>query len=218
MDDLEKFQKALQDLDEQCARQQMEVQKEFDLKKKPIIEKRQAVLDKIPGFWCTALRNHKMFELMSEHDEPVLKHLKSIELDDNLDDAGSYKIKFIFSDEAKAHFSPLELVKEVRFGGPGEEEVVQATEIVWADKEKNPVALALAEREKAEDEDTAPWSIFEWFTKEPWTEDRVDVGEVIRREIWHSPVAFFLGDAISDDDDDELSEELGSDSDDDNEE
>lgn len=68
MDDLEKIQKALQDLDEQCARKQMEVQKEFDVSKKPILEKRQAVLDKIPGFWATALRNHHMFALLSEED------------------------------------------------------------------------------------------------------------------------------------------------------
>lgn len=95
MDDLEKIQKALQDLDEQCARKQMEVQKEFDVSKKPILEQRQAVLNKIPGFWATALRNHHMFALMAEEDEPVLKHLKSIELDDNLDDSGSYRIKFV---------------------------------------------------------------------------------------------------------------------------
>lgn len=219
MDDLEKIQKALQDLDEQCARKQMEVQKEFDVSKKPILEKRQAVLDKIPGFWATALRNHHMFALLSEEDEPVLKHLKSIELDDNLDDSGSYRIKFVFGEGAKEHFSPLELVKEVRFGvpGPGDEEVVEATEIVWKNKEKNPVALVVAEREKGGEEDTAPWSLFEWFTKEAWPESRPDVGEVIRREIWHSPVAYFLGDALSDDDEDGLSDELDeSDSDNEN--
>ncbi|KAL8436746.1 hypothetical protein Efla_002178 [Eimeria flavescens] len=221
MDDLEKIQKALQELDEQCARKQMEVQKEFDVSKKPILDQRQAVLDKIPGFWATALRNHHMFALLSEEDEPVLKHLKSIELDDNLDDAGSYRIKFVFSDKAKEHFSPLELVKEVRFGnpGPGDEEVVEATEIVWKNKEKNPVALVTAEREKGGEEDTAPWSIFEWFTKNPWPESRPDVGEVIRREIWHSPVAYFLGDALSDDEEDALSDELDdSDSENENEE
>ncbi|KAL8274135.1 hypothetical protein Esti_001977 [Eimeria stiedai] len=221
MDDLERIQKALQELDEQCARQQMEVQKKFDNSKKPILEKRQAVLDKIPGFWSTALRNHHMFALLSEEDEPVLKHLRSIELDDNLDDAGSYRIKFVFGEGAKEHFSPLELVKEVRFGapGPGDEEVVEATEIVWKDKESNPVALVAAEREKGADEDTAPWSLFEWFTKEAWPESRPDVGEVIRREIWHSPVAYFLGDALSDEEeDDALSDEIeGSDSDEDNE-
>ncbi|KAL8451270.1 hypothetical protein Emed_002071 [Eimeria media] len=226
MEDLEKIQKALQELDEQCARQQMEVQKKFDDSKKPILEKRQSVLDKIPGFWATALRNHHMFALLSEEDEPVLKHLRSIELDDNLDDAGSYRIKFVFGEGAKEHFSPLELVKEVRFGapGPGDEEVVEATEIVWKNKEKNPVAVVTAEREKAaaaaddDDDDSAPWSLFEWFTKEPWPESRPDVGEVIRREIWHSPVAYFLGDTLSDDDDDALSDEIeGSDSEDDNE-
>ncbi|OEH77520.1 aspartic acid-rich protein [Cyclospora cayetanensis] len=209
MEDLEEIQRALQDLDEQCARKQMEVQKEFDLSKKPILEKRQSVLDKIPGFWATAIRNHHMFALMSEADEPVLQHLKSIQLDDNLDDSGSYRIKFVFAEGAKEHFSPLELVKEVRFGppGPADEEVVEATEICWTDKEKNPVAVVLAEREKGGEEDTASWSLFEWFTKDPWPESRPDVGEVIRREIWHSPVAFFLGDALSEDEDG-LSDEL----------
>lgn len=127
----------------------------------------------------------------------------------------------MFSEDAKEHFSPLELVKEVRFGvpGPGDEQVVEATEIVWKNKEKNPVALVVAEREKGEEEDTAPWSIFEWFTKETWPESRPDVGEVIRREIWHSPVAYFLGDSLSDVDDDDLRDELDeSDSDNDEEE
>ena len=131
----------------------------------------------------------------------------------------------IFSEGAKAHFSPLELVKEVRFGSvnpanpAADEEVVEATEIVWKDKENNPVAKVLAEREKEEDEDLGPWSFFEWFTKEPWPESRPDIGEHMRREIWHSPINFFLGgeDALCDDDAD-LSEELDeSESDNDNE-
>lgn len=221
MDDLEKIQKALREIDEQCARKQMEVQKEFDISKKPILQQRQTVLDKIPGFWATAIRNHHLFALLSEDDEPVLKHLKSIELEDNLDDNGSYRIKFVFGEGAKEHFSPLELVKEVRFGppGPDDEEVVEATEITWHNKEKNPVALVAAERERGGDEGHALWSFFEWFTKEAWPDSRPDVGEVIRREIWHSPVAYFLGDALSDDEEDGLSDELDeSDSDNENEE
>ncbi|CDI82738.1 nucleosome assembly domain-containing protein, putative, partial [Eimeria acervulina] len=77
-----------------------------------------------------------------------------------------------------------------------------------------------------EDEDAAaataagPWSFFEWFSKEPWPECWPDVGEVIRREIWHSPVAYFLGDALSDEDedDDEEDDEDDDDDDDDDEE
>lgn len=95
MKDLDGIQAELQKLEEECAKQQMVVQKEFDEKKKPVLVKRQEIIDKIPGFWCRCLRNHPQLAYLVEEDIPVLEHLKRIDLDDNIDEHGSYKIKFV---------------------------------------------------------------------------------------------------------------------------
>ena len=95
MEELEDIQRSLQDFDEECAKKQMLIQKEYDKNKKPLLEKRQTVLDKIPGFWAAAICNHHLLSFMSSADREVLNLLKSIQLEDNLDDAGSYRIKFV---------------------------------------------------------------------------------------------------------------------------
>ncbi|PFH32186.1 putative nucleosome assembly protein (NAP) [Besnoitia besnoiti] len=211
MADLDGIQAELQKLEEECAKQQMLVQKEFDEKKKPVLVKRQEIIDKIPGFWCRCLRNHPQLAYLVEEDIPVLEHLKRIDLDDNIDEHGSYKIKFTFDEGAKAFMEPLVLEKHVQFrNDPCCEEVVSVTEITWKDG-KSPVAAAEARRAENGDEDVDVVSFFEWFTKESSdVASGVEVGEIIRREIWHAPVPYFLdevADIDDEDDDDELSDD-----------
>ncbi|EPR59907.1 putative nucleosome assembly protein (NAP) [Toxoplasma gondii TgCatPRC2] len=210
MKDLDGIQAELQKLEEECAKQQMVVQKEFDEKKKPVLVKRQEIIDKIPGFWCRCLRNHPQLAYLVEEDIPILEHLKRIDLDDNIDEHGSYKIKFTFDEAAKAFMEPLVLEKHVQFhNDPCSEEVVSVTEITWKEG-KSPVAAAEAKRAGDADDDVDVVSFFEWFTKEPSEEaSRLEVGEIIRREIWHAPVPYFLDEVadIDEDDDEDLSDE-----------
>lgn len=211
MKDLDGIQAELQKLEEECAKKQMVVQKEFDAKKKPVLVKRQEIIDKIPGFWCRCLRNHPQLAYLVEEDIPVLEHLKQIDLDDNIDEHGSYKIKFTFGEGARAYMEPLVLEKHVQFrNDPCSEEVLNVTEINWKDG-KSPVAAAEAKRDGDGDDDVDVVSFFEWFTKEPSdAAARLEVGEIIRREIWHAPVPYFLNevaDIDEEDDDDDVSDD-----------
>ncbi|KAF8822428.1 putative nucleosome assembly protein (naP), partial [Cardiosporidium cionae] len=190
-------QSELQKLDEDCAREQMIIQNKFDEKKKPWFEKRQGIIDSIPGFWCRTLRRHPILAYIIPEDIEILNFLRRIDLEDNIDDSGSYKISFSFSDKAKEFLEPLTIVKHVKFESD-KEQVEECTEIKWKSG-KNPIEKAL-ERRKA-DENCDDWSIFEWFTKQSEddrNEDRIDIGEVIRRDIWHSPLPHFLGTAGAD--------------------
>eukprot|EP00375_Theileria_parva_P003920 XP_766606.1 hypothetical protein [Theileria parva strain Muguga] len=144
--EFDEVQKKLLSLDEECANEQMNLQRKFDKKKQPFFDKRQEIIDKIPGFWCKALTHHPALSYLTSADLPVLEHLKSIQLFDNLDNNGSYKLTL----------SPVE------------------------------EALKARKNDKCID-----WSLFEWFTEDEWL-NRPDVGEIIRREIWHAPLAYYM--------------------------
>lgn len=204
MESFNKIQKELQELDEQCAREQMKIQKTYDDKKKPWFEKRQAIIEKVPGFWCHTFQNHPALYIINE-DIAILEHLKRIDLDDNLDDTGSYKISFVFDEGARQFMEPLTLVKRVKFEN-NEENVTDCTEIKWKE-DKSPIEAARQRREL--DKRCEEWSIFEWFTKKPWGGDeKPDLGEVIRREIWHAPLAYYTDSVSVGEHDDEGEEAL----------
>lgn len=210
VEEIEKIQEELHQLDEQCAKEQMQIQKKFDEKKKPFFDKRQTLIERIPNFWAEAFGHHPALLGITEHDRPILECLKRIELEDNLDDNGSYKIIFLFDERASTFFEPLRLVKHVTFDA-ADEEVAECTTIHWKPGQ-NPM-------EKIPDSDSTEWSIFEWFGKDV-VEDRPDVGEVIRREIWHAPLSYYLGEQVYDDieeeEDEEVEEEEVSDEEEDN--
>ncbi|UKK00817.1 nucleosome assembly protein [Theileria orientalis] len=186
MSEFDEVQKILLSLDEECANEQMNLQRMFDKKKQPYFDKRQEIIDKIPGFWCKALTHHPALCYLTSADLPVLEHLKSIELYDNLDNNGSYKVTFNFSEKALEFMSPLSLTKHIVFG-VNKENVKECTRITWKPG-KSPVEEALKARKN---DKCIDWSLFEWFTEEEWL-NRPDIGEIIRREIWHAPLAYYM--------------------------
>ncbi|EKX74345.1 nucleosome assembly protein, putative [Theileria equi strain WA] len=195
--EFDEVQKKLLQLDEECANEQMELQRKYDQKKQPFFKKRQEIIEKVPGFWCKALTHHPALSYLTSADLPILEHLKGIDLQDNLDNNGSYKLTLEFSEKAKEYMSPLVLVKHVEFD-INKETVKECTKITWKPG-KSPIEEAL----KARNNDRCiDWSIFEWFTEEEWV-DRPDVGEIIRREIWHAPLAYYMDTVAMDYFDDE---------------
>lgn len=203
---LAEIQDKLQGIDDDCVKEQMQIQKKYDVKKAPLFEERQGVISRVANFWGKALLNHGALSTTVEEDKEFIRCLSCIDLEDNLDDAGSYKIKFVFSDEVKNRLEPLELVKHVVFSESNVAVVKFVTQIKFKDG-PDPREVAIQKRKEG---DSDGWSIFEWFSEsdtvgEPGDE-APDLGEVIRRHFWHSPLSYYLND-VSDDEDDESYDE-----------
>uniref|UniRef100_A0A7S1JMG6 Nucleosome assembly protein n=1 Tax=Vitrella brassicaformis TaxID=1169539 RepID=A0A7S1JMG6_9ALVE len=190
MNELENIQKELFKLDDECAKEQMEVQKKYDKQKKPAFDKRNEIIAAIPQFWLQAFKNHKGIYIHQE-DEELLGHLKTIEVDDNLDHMGSYKLTF--------HFEPNDFLESLTMSKKttildGNDEVCEISPIVW--QENMDIVSRIRERrkqqqEKGESPVDSDYSLFEWFTQEA-PDDIPDLGEVIRRELWHDPLQYYL--------------------------
>ncbi|SCN59667.1 nucleosome assembly protein, putative [Plasmodium chabaudi adami] len=211
--DFEDIQKDIEQLDIKCAHEQMNIQKQYDEKKKPLFDKRDVIIQKVPCFWANTLRKHPALSDIVPEDIDILNHLTTLDLKDNMDNNGSYKITFTFSDKAKEYMEPLVLVKHVTFDN-NQEKVVECTRIKWKDG-KNPIAAVSNSRIDIDNE-MPKWSVFEWFTTEE-LHDKPDLGEIIRREIWHNPLSYYLGLEDFDDFDEDFDDDDDEDEDDDDE-
>lgn len=75
----------------------MRIQREFEQKKKPILEKRDAAIENSPGLWakiicsCAHLREY----IAPPEAELLLKYLRKVKLEDHLDDNGSFTATFV---------------------------------------------------------------------------------------------------------------------------
>ncbi|KAL7068867.1 putative nucleosome assembly protein [Cryptosporidium serpentis] len=180
----------LMNLDRECAKEQMKIQRKFDEKKRPILEERKKVIEKIPRFWYDTLCRHPLIaEHIHSEDLDVLKHLKHIELDDNLDDEGSYCISLIFDEGVSDIMEPLVLKKHIIYKDD-EEKVQEVTTIKW--KSVSPKTLITEKINKMEgdiDKEKFNFSIFDFFDKD--FNHNVDIGDIIRRDIFHAPLLYY---------------------------
>ncbi|KAK1443224.1 testis-specific y-encoded like protein [Babesia gibsoni] len=186
INDFDAVQKKLLEIDEECSNKQIELQREYDKKKQPHFRKRQEIIDKIPGFWAKAITHHPALSYLTTADMPILELLRQIDLEDNLDNSGSYKVTLTFGDAAREYMDTLVLTKHMEFTDT-KERVVECTKIHWK-AGKSPVDVAVKART---DDRCIDWSLFEWFTEDEWV-NRPDFGEILRRELWHAPLAYYL--------------------------
>ncbi|KAF7456762.1 putative nucleosome assembly protein [Cryptosporidium felis] len=185
----------LMELDNQCAKEQMVIQRKFDEKKKPLFEERRSIIKNIPNFWADAISRHPVFlENMHPEDYDVLKYLNDIELDDNLDDEGSYRIKFVFDESVSEIMEPNVLIKHVVFND-NRESVQEVTKINWKkDSPRSTIEKKFIEDKNTESElDSTIVSFFDFFSEEI-QDDALDIGEIIRRDIYHAPLLYYCDD------------------------
>lgn len=196
------IQEQLERIDDECVQAQLTIQKEFDKKKKPYLETRSEVIKKLPKFWSRALKNHSYFATCVDEDFKILDHLEGIDLEDNLDDHGSHKITFTFGEGAQEWLETLKLTKYLKYNQEGRELLIEVTPLKFKPG-KDPREKVTEMRKKGHDD---VWSIFEWFNDvvDDSSEDMEsyhNVGEILRRHIWHTPHTYFAGMEEDDDED-----------------
>ncbi|KAK9171092.1 Nucleosome assembly protein (NAP) family protein [Cryptosporidium meleagridis] len=192
---LEEVDTRLMELDSECAKEQMNIQRQFDEKKKPIFDERRAIIEKIPKFWADTISRHPVFQdNMHPEDFDILEYLKDIELEDNLDNEGSYKIKLIFDEAVSEFMEPNILVKHIIFKD-NQEIVNEVTKINW--KKESPRSIIekkfIDTEENKEEYKNSVLSFFDFFS-ENISDDNIDIGEVIRRDIYHAPLLYYRED------------------------
>lgn len=177
LDAIERLQSRIYVIDKECLREQLELQREFDNKKTPLLSQRQQEIAKIPDFWYTAIGNHPFTnqEAWLKGDRDILSFLDSIDLDDNMDDNGSYAITFRFAG-GNPYFSNAELIRTVTILND-QSDIVTNTPIMWAPKRKAP---------------THAKSFFNWFSSSGGLALEEDFGEVFRRDLWQNPYPYYL--------------------------
>jgi nucleosome assembly protein 1-like 1 len=201
----------------------------------------------VPDFWLTIFRNVDMLsEMIQEHDEPILKHLRDIRL--HLNPSTGFSLEFVFG--ANEYFTNTSLTKEYiyRFAVDEEDplayegpEIIKCTgcTIDWQ-KGKNVTVKQVKKVQKHKGRGTKRTitktvqadSFFNFFNppqastaedEEPDEETEAllsadfEIGHFIREHIVPRAVLYFTGEAL-DDDDDEYDEGEGEDENEDDDE
>ncbi|NWI03528.1 TSYL2 protein, partial [Tichodroma muraria] len=203
---LEAVQLELEAVEEEAARAFRRLRARFCLRRRPHLQRRNRLIQHIPGFWVTAFLNHPQLSAMiSDRDEDALSYMTSLQvpgggfgggdlglcgppevthLRPQVEEFGQTRpgcrIRFFFS--VNPYFQNDVVAKEfVR--GPSGHLVSHSTPIRWW-QGQDP-------RSRSHKGPPAPRSFFAWFGDHSFPAgDRV--AEIIKEELWPNPLQFYL--------------------------
>lgn len=195
--DLLAQQKEIFGLENQCSDEQQTLVQTFDVKKQPILAKRNAVLKKIPNFWRVVFQNIPSVpeaDLLDikEEELAILDYLDEVKVEEN---CCVEKRKHIFSFTFKENpfFNETAFKKEVMDAEEENQLSMTVPEITWKG-EANPL-------DKAYDDESSGMSFFMWLTSEHSVEG--DFGHIFRELVWGNPMAVYNQEHEEEDDSEE---------------
>ncbi|KAE9453814.1 hypothetical protein C3L33_14277, partial [Rhododendron williamsianum] len=211
-------------INEEASDKVLEVEQQYNEKRKPVYEKRNDIIKSIPDFWLTAFLSHPALgDLANEEDKKIFKYLSSLEVEDFKDVKSGYSITFVslfllpyFGLEktifevqfiSNPYFEDTKLTKTFTFLDEGTTKVT-ATSIKWKEGMGN--LNGVANEKKGNKRPHGDESFFTWFT-ETQPKDDVDdfqdeIAEIIKEDLWPNPLTFFSNEADEDDSDGEEDE------------
>ncbi|KAF1537331.1 Testis-specific Y-encoded-like protein 5, partial [Eudyptes schlegeli] len=178
---LEAVQLELEAVEEQAARAFRRLRAKFWLRRRPHLQRRNRLIQHIPGFWVTAFLNHPQLSAMiSDRDEDALSYMTSLQVEEFGQARPGCRIRFFFS--VNPYFQNDVVAKEfVR--GPSGHLVSHSTPIRWW-QGQDP-------RARPHKGPPAPRSFFAWFGDHSFPAgDRI--AEIIKEELWPNPLQFYL--------------------------
>ncbi|NWW41960.1 TSYL2 protein, partial [Panurus biarmicus] len=178
---LEAVQLELEAVEEEAARAFRRLRARFCLRRRPHLQRRNRLIQHIPGFWVTAFLNHPQLSAMiSDRDEDALSYMTSLQVEEFGQTRPGCRIRFFFS--VNPYFQNDVVAKEfVR--GPSGHLVSHSTPIRWW-QGQDP-------RSRPHKGPPAPRSFFAWFGDHSFPAgDRV--AEIIKEELWPNPLQFYL--------------------------
>uniref|UniRef100_A0A8B9NJ11 Uncharacterized protein n=1 Tax=Accipiter nisus TaxID=211598 RepID=A0A8B9NJ11_9AVES len=178
---LEAVQLELEAVEEQAAHAFRRLRAKFWLRRRPHLQRRNRLIQHIPGFWVTAFLNHPQLSAMiSDRDEDALSYMTSLQVEEFGQARPGCRIRFFFS--VNPYFQNDVVAKEfVR--GPSGHLVSHSTPIRWW-QGQDP-------RSRPHKGPPAPRSFFAWFGDHSFPAgDRI--AEIIKEELWPNPLQFYL--------------------------
>ncbi|XP_055288491.1 testis-specific Y-encoded-like protein 5 [Moschus berezovskii] len=181
MDTLENVQLKLETMNAQADRAYLRLSRKFGQLRLHHLERRNLLIQNIPGFWGQAFQNHpQLSSFLNNQDKEVLSYLNSLEVEELGLARLGYKIKLYF--RCNPYFQNKVLIKE--YGcGPSGQVVSPSTPIrwlLWND-------LQTLSQEKPDNSQSA----FGWFSNHSSIESDKIV-EIINEELWPNPLQYYL--------------------------
>ncbi|KAM5145441.1 uncharacterized protein ACMZJ9_012762 [Mantella aurantiaca] len=186
---LETVQQELRVVNERADRALLQLKRRYGQLRKPHIQKRNAIIRAIPGFWVTAFLNHPQLSAMiNDRDEDTLSYMNNLQVEDVTHLKPSCKIKFYFN--SNPYFKNDVIIKEFQYG-PSGRLTSHSTPIRWW-RGQNPDSY------HGKSPNSTP-SFFSWFNDHSFpAADRI--ATIIKEDLWPNPLQYYLmGEGESDD-------------------
>jgi len=198
---LESIQEQIEELNDKATEEILEVERKYNRLRKPIYERRNQAIRKIPDFWLKVFTTQDMLAaLLSDNDLAVFKYLKELNVEDHDDVKSGFKISLTF--DPNPFFKNSVLSKEFVYDKDGNLTVIP-TKIEWKEgkdvTKKQQSKDSKSKRSREEESE----SFFTWFNPE---DQDLELAEIIKEDLWPNPAKYYLG-LVEDDDLGEAEEE-----------
>ncbi|CAN4123494.1 unnamed protein product [Withania somnifera] len=195
---IEKLQEDLEKINKEASGELLKVAQKYSRIREPVYEERTNIIKDIPGFWFKAFLKHPILGglVCTEEDHKIFEFLSSIKVEPSQDVKSGYTITFDF--EPNVYFENTKLWKTYTFLEEDGRTEITGSAVQWA-------------QGKGVDEQ----SFFRWFSE---VDERDEIGEIIKDELWSDPLTCFHHEADEEGGDDravkDIEDEVVKDSDD----
>lgn len=181
MNPLEAIQQELDTVNAQADRAFQQLEQKFGRMRRHYLERRNYIIQNIPGFWMTAFRNHPQLSgMIRGQDAEMLRYISNLEVKELRHPRTGCKFKFFF--RRNPYFRNKLIVKEYEVRSSGRV-VSLSTPIIWR-RGHEPQSFIRRNQDLI-------CSFFTWFSDHSLPEsDRI--AEIIKEDLWPNPLQYYL--------------------------
>lgn len=181
MNPLEAIQMELDTVNAQADRAFQQLEQKYGRMRRHYLERRNYIIQNIPGFWMTAFRNHPQLSAMIRgQDAEMLRYVTNLEVKELRHPKTGCKFKFFF--RRNPYFRNKLIVKEYEVRASGRV-VSLSTPIIWR-RGREPQSFIRRNQDLI-------CSFFTWFSDHSLPEsDRI--AEIIKEDLWPNPLQYYL--------------------------
>lgn len=200
---VETIQQQISKLNELASEEILKVEQKFNKLRRPHFEQRNALLKDVPNFWVTCLNNHPTVNSLIENaEEDCLHYLVNLDVEELEDIKSGYNLKFHFRENP--YIKNELIVRELRHLN-SDLVISKSTPVEYKDTHQGRSLKSLVESRVGQINRTDvgeenQYSFFAWLCL-PCETGSDDVAEIIKDQIWPSPLEFFLNSSLEDYDD-----------------